>query len=312
MIGKGRGKRDRSQEADAGRAPAEPSRKATGASEVRYPEFHPAALRRSLFWATPTANSIRFFVRLIARVKVTGGDKIGHGPVILAPFHASKIDPLVVAVAIWNQKVLPHFLAKSGLFGGFVGRALVTMGQIPVLRASTKAGDSLIHAKRALAAGQTVVIYPQGTLTKDPELWPQQAKTGVSRLSIETGVPVIPVAHWGLDRIMPVHSRKIRPRPGHEVRVAFGDPLHPPTRDALHATTSSLSRGFADRVTAGIAEGVADLRGVELPQRFRDTIDAWDATHGSGSAEWTDATTRPTDDTRTSEHARGADDEETP
>lgn len=279
--------RDTGKDAAAGDAPVEPSRRDADASEVRYPEFHPAALKRSLFWATPTANSIRLLIRLIGRVKVTGGEKIGHGPVILAPYHASKIDPLVVAVAIWNQRVLPHFLAKYSLFGGFVGRALVTMGQIPVLRASTKAGDSLIHAKRALAAGQTVVIYPQGTLTKDPELWPQLAKTGVSRLSIETGVPVIPVAHWGLDEVMPVHSKRIRPRPRHDVRVVFGDPLHPPTRDVLHATSSTLSRGFADRVTAGIAEGVADLRGVELPQRFRDTIDSWDAAHGSRAAEWT-------------------------
>lgn len=316
-LGRASGEGDGTRPAVAGGAPREPSRKDADASEVRYPEFHPSALKRSLFWATPTANSIRFVIRLVARVKVTGGEKIGHGPVILAPYHASKIDPLVVAVAIWNQKVLPHFLAKSSLFGGFVGRALVTMGQIPVLRASTKAGDSLIHAKRALAAGQTVVIYPQGTLTKDPDLWPQQAKTGVSRLSIETGVPVIPVAHWGLEGVMPVNSKRITPRPGHDVRVVFGDPLHPPARDALHATSSALSRGFADRVNAGIAEGVAELRGVELPQRFRDTIDAWNATHGSRSAEWAGENAPASGESSTSEDTRFDDtrrphDEETP
>lgn len=267
-------------------------------SEVRYPEFDAASLKRSLFWARPAAESIRLSLRLATRLSVTGGEKIGREPVILAPFHASALDPLVVAVAIWKEGVLPHFLAKSSLFGGFMGRALVTMGQIPVLRASTKAGDSLVHAKRALAAGQTVVIYPQGTLTKDPQLWPQQAKTGASRLAIETGAPVIPIAHWGLERVMPVGAKKFTPRPFSAVRVHFGDPLMPPSRDA-ERTSASLARGFADRVTAGIADDVAALRGVDLPQRFQDTIDSWDANHSAVTGERTDADTRAADDEET-------------
>ena len=179
-------------------------------SEVRYPEFDAASLRRSLFWARPTAESIRLLLRLVTRLSVTGQEKIGKGPVILAPFHASALDPLVVAMAIWREGILPHFLAKSSLFGGFMGRALVTMGQIPVLRID-QGRDSLVHAKRALAAGQTVVIYPQGTLTKDPARWPQAAKTGVSRLAIETGAPVVPIAHWGLDRATPGRREEAHP-----------------------------------------------------------------------------------------------------
>ena len=264
-------------------------------SEVRYPEFDAASLRRSLLWARPTAESIRFALRFVTRLSVTGEEKIGHGPVILAPFHASALDPLVVAMAIWREGILPHFLAKSSLFGGFMGPALVRMGQIPVLRASTKAGDSLVHAKRALAAGQTVVIYPQGTLTKDPQLWPQQAKTGVSRLAIETGAPVIPIAHWGLERVMPVGAKKLTPRPFTAVRVHFGDPLMPPAGGPGH-TSSALARGFADRVTAGIADEVAALRGVSLPQRFQDTIDSWDADHRADTGERTDTDPRTADD----------------
>ena len=201
-------------------------------SEVRYPEFDAASLRRSLFWARPTAESIRLLLRLVTRLSVTGQEKIGKGPVILAPFHASALDPLVVAMAIWREGILPHFLAKSSLFGGFMGRALVTMGQIPVLRASTRAGDSLVHAKRALAAGQTVVIYPQGTLTKDPQLWPQPAKTGVSRLADRhrrTGDPHRPLGTGS--GVMPVGAKKFTPRPFSAVRVHFGDPLMPPSRD---------------------------------------------------------------------------------
>lgn len=255
--------------------------RAAADSEVAYPRFEPAALKRSLFWATPTANAIRVFIRALTRIESTGDQQLGHGPVILAPFHASKIDPLVIAMAVWRRGVLPHFLAKSSIFKGFVGRALVTMGQIPVLRASTKAGDSLIHAKNALAAGQAVVIYPQGTLTKDPELWPQVAKTGVARLAVETGIPVIPVGHWGLEDVMPVHSSRIRPRPFDTVRVRFGDPIVPPAPNAHGTASAQLARRFSDRVTAGIAAEVAHLRGVELPERFRIAIRDWDAEHPS-------------------------------
>lgn len=267
-------------------------------SEVLYPEFDAASRKRSLFWARPTAESIRMALRLVTGLSVTGAEKIGKGPVILAPFHASALDPLVVAVAVWKEGILPHFLAKSSLFGGFMGRALVTMGQIPVLRASTKAGDSLVHAKRALAAGQTVVIYPQGTLTKDPQLWPQQAKTGAARLAIETGAPVIPVAHWGLERVMPVGAKKLTPRPFSAVRVHFGDPLMPPSGEG-ERTSSALARGFADRLTAAIADEVATLRGVDLPQRFQDTIDSWDANHRADTGERIDADSRTADDEET-------------
>ena len=69
-------------------------------SEVRYPEFDTASLKRSLFWARPTAESIRFTLRLVTGLSVTGAHRIGSGPVILAPFHASALDPLVVAMAV--------------------------------------------------------------------------------------------------------------------------------------------------------------------------------------------------------------------
>lgn len=253
-------------------------------SGIAYPQFHPRALKRSLFWATPTANSICGFMRLLTRIEVTGSHRVGHGPLIIAPYHASKIDPLAIAVAIWREGVLPHFLAKSSIFKGAVGRALVTMGQIPVLRASMKAGDSLIHAKNALEAGQTVVIYPQGTLTKDPELWPQPSKTGVSRLAIETGVPVVPVGHWGLQAIMPVHSKGIRPRPFSRIRVRFGEPIIPPAPDADGHVSAALSRQFADRVTAGIAQEVAALRGVPMPQRYHDALRDWAEAHPAQTA----------------------------
>lgn len=209
------------------------------------------------------AGPIRAFVAALTKWTSTGHERIASGPAIIAPYHGSNIDPLVVALAIWDAGRMPHFLAKSTLFPGLLGTALRGLGQIPVIRDSAQAGDSLIHAKAALSAGEAVAIYPQGTLTKDPELWPQRAKTGAARLALETGAPVIPVAHWGLQEVMAPLDKMPKPNRKGTVRVVFGDPV--PLDDLLGTRDF---RTAADRINAHIAALLAELRGVELPERF--------------------------------------------
>ena len=86
------------------------------------------------------------------------------------------------------------------------------------------------------------------------------------------------MGHWGLDAVMPVHSSRITPRPFGTVRVRFGEPIAPPAPDAHGTASAQLARRFADRVTAGIADEVAQLRGVALPDRFAADLAAWDET----------------------------------
>ena len=147
--------------------------------------FDPASVRSQNRAGTVAATAAFGLMRTATKMSVRGVEHLppaGTG-IIAAAYHANHLDPILVGLALKRNGRMPHFLAKSTLFTGVLGKILKTIGQIPVLRASASAGDSLEYAKDALANGQTVVIYPEGTLTKDPELWPRRAAPGSARWS---------------------------------------------------------------------------------------------------------------------------------
>ena len=92
---------------------------------------------------------------------------------------------------------------------------------IPVQRASTRAADAYKEAIEALRRGEVVVFYPEGTFTADPDGWPMKAKNGIGRIALVTGAPVIPVANWGTQSLMPA-DRRPRPFPRKTVQVVAG------------------------------------------------------------------------------------------
>lgn len=192
-----------------------------------------------------------------------------EGPAIIAAYHASLLDPLFVALSMWHNGRMPHFMAKSPLFDGLLGVPLRALGQIPVIRNSSSASDSLTYAKRALDAGECVVIYPQGTLTKNPELWPEHFKSGAGRLAFETGVPIIPLAHWGTSLLLPPGSKKPAFKPGNIVRISYGEPIDltgvEPTRENLVKVTRHLE--------AVIAQDISRLNGKPLPERYVNALE---------------------------------------
>ena len=73
--------------------------------------------------------------------------------------------------------------------------------------------------------GACVLFYPESTVTRDPEFWPMMAKTGVARLALATGAPVIPVAHWGAQNVLPYGSFKLRVIPRKTVKILAGPPV---------------------------------------------------------------------------------------
>jgi 1-acyl-sn-glycerol-3-phosphate acyltransferase len=244
-----------------------------GADDQVLVSFDPASVRSQNRAGAVAATAAYGLMRLATKIRVRGLENLppkGEG-IIVAAYHANHLDPILVGLALKRNGRMPHFLAKSTLFRGVLGRILKRIGQIPVLRASAQAGDSLAYAKQALAKGQTVVIYPEGTLTKDPELWPQHFKTGTARLALETGAPIIPVAHWGLDGIYPRGEKKrLRFKPfSHDCIVDIGPALDYSdlweVRDEK-ATMGKLSKRLKDT----IATMVADLSGRELPARFAE------------------------------------------
>src|ERR1700753_3891450 len=145
------------------------------------------------------------------------------GGVILVPNHASHFDPLVVAHYIYESGRWPRFLAKASLFQvPVVGPFLRKLKQIPVTRGSVEAVKSLDVLVDAIQQGGAVVIYPEGTTTRSPDLWPMQGKTGAARLALVTGAPVIPIAHWGSAKVFDVRTKRFSVRPKTPVWVRAG------------------------------------------------------------------------------------------
>jgi 1-acyl-sn-glycerol-3-phosphate acyltransferase len=159
----------------------------------------------------------------------------------------------------------PAFLIKSSAFNvKVVGPFLRAAGQLPVNRGAADAALVVKDAETALAQGECVVIYPEGTATRDPAQWPMVAKTGVARMALATGCPVIPVATWGAQEILPYGSKKLHLRPRHTVRMLAGPAVdlsayvdQPLTRDVLRAATATIM--------ADITGLLAQLRGETPP-----------------------------------------------
>lgn len=152
------------------------------------------------------------------------------GPFILAPNHYSEIDPIAMGAAVWHLGRVPRFMAKASLFKVPVfGWLLRKTGQIPVERAGAAraAGASNpMNAANVLIENQSgVIVYPEGTLTRDPDLWPMRGKSGAVRLALESGIPLIPIAHWGTQELMPRYGKGIRPFPRKTIHVMVGEPI---------------------------------------------------------------------------------------
>ena len=188
------------------------------------------------------------------------------GGVIIAANHISNVDPLALGQFVAYSGRWPRFLAKDSLFRGrLLNRLLTAAGQIPVARSTGHSRDALRAAREAIDAGRAVVIYPEGTITRDPDLWPMRAKTGVVRLALETRGPIIPVGQWGAQDIMwgpRLELPKLWPRK--TLHILVGDPV--PLDDLRdEPVTAAVLAVAADRVMAAITALVAELRGEPPP-----------------------------------------------
>ncbi len=225
--------------------------------------------RPSVFWFL--AGMILPVWSVMVRYRFTPQSKLPKtGPFILAPNHYSEIDPIAMGAAVWHLGRLPRFMAKASLFRvPVLGWVLRASGQIPVERqGSTRPARDGVNPMGA--AGQLieresgVIVYPEGSLTRDPDLWPMRGKSGAVRLALESGIPLIPVAHWGTQDLMPRYAKRIHPFPRKTIRVSVGEPLdlsrfenRPVDQRVVTEATSLLM----DSITALLAE----LRGEQPP-----------------------------------------------
>jgi 1-acyl-sn-glycerol-3-phosphate acyltransferase len=194
-----------------------------------------------------------------------------EGGFITAVNHNSYLDPLSYAHFQYNSGRVPRFLAKAPLFKpAFIGAILRGTGQIPVYRESTDAANAFRAAVDAINSGECVAFYPEGTLTRDPQMWPMVGKTGVARVALMTKAPVIPVAQWGANEAMPPYAKekKIRLFPRKTLRVVAGPPVD---LSAFHgqAATAEVLKEATDTIRAAVSELLGELRGETPPaERF--------------------------------------------
>src|SRR6476660_2421849 len=191
-----------------------------------------------------------------------------QGGVILAVNHISDADPMVSAHFIYDSGRWPQVLGKHTLFTvPLLGWFLRQVRQIPVYRNSTDAVKALHAAIEAVETGGAVVIYPEGTITREPDLWPRRGKTGVARLAMETGAPVVPVCVWGAERLFDSRTNKARPVPRTPVTVVAGPPIDL-TRWAGQPPSANTLTEMTEHVMLVLRDMLAQIRGGTPPPLY--------------------------------------------
>jgi 1-acyl-sn-glycerol-3-phosphate acyltransferase len=215
------------------------------------------------------ANIVKGGMLALSRRSWSGMEHIPlKGPAILVWNHYSDVDPMLVVHYVYNAGRHPRFLLKESILRiPVLGPLVRSTGQIPVKRGSAEAADSLRTLAGELAKGRVVIMSPEGTVTKEPDRWPMRGKTGVARLALETGAPVIPIVQWGA---LGIHDRKRDPK------FKFG--RRPVTVRALPAVdldewrdkeiTRDALVAVTDRIMESLRDGLAEIRGETAPPLF--------------------------------------------
>jgi 1-acyl-sn-glycerol-3-phosphate acyltransferase len=222
-------------------------------------------------WRTIVVGILRPVLFNLLKRDWKGQDNIpGEGGVVIAPNHISEADPLVMAHFVYTAGRFPVYLAKDSVFRSrVVGHILRRTGQIPVYRDRADAGLALRDAEKGLRAGECLIFYPEGTCTRDPELWPMTGKTGAARVALATGVPVIPVAHWGAQEVLPYGTKRFRPFPRKTMHVAAGPPVDLSKYEGRPLDAETLTAA-TDDIMRAIAGLLGELRGQTPPEVLQD------------------------------------------
>ena len=189
-----------------------------------------------------------------------------HDGIIVVANHMSWFDPMNIAHVLWDAGRPPRFLAKDKLFElPLFGRLLNGAGQIPVYRDSDDPASAIRDAVAAINNGKTVVIYPEGTMTRDPDFWPMTGRTGAAQLAFATGAPVIPLAQWGPQEVMRPYSKEFKIWPRKTMHTLVGEPID---LDDLRKkkTTKAVLDEATDRIVHRITELLEELRGEKAPE----------------------------------------------
>jgi len=203
---------------------------------------------------------------LLTRRRWQGRDNIpASGGFVAAANHVSNLDFLMMVhlLTIWASA--PKVLIKDSLLRvPVVGALLKGSGMISVKRGTAQAAAALEGGQRALQHGECVLVYPEGTITKDPEMWPMRGRPGAVRLALDAGVPLVPIAQWGPQRILAPTSKFPRLFPPTKVSILVGPALDLSDLATWEDRAAAASEG-TERLMAAITALVAQLRGEAAP-----------------------------------------------
>lgn len=218
----------------------------------------PRAYRAAVAVARP-------LLRMMTTRTWDGVDNLPEGPFIAAANHVSYADPFTLLHFLIDQGRYPKALAKHTLFSTpGLGSLLRAVGMIPVYRGTDQASGALDDALAQLEAGECIAVFPEGTLTQDPDLWPMVAKTGVVRLALAARVPLVPIGQWGAEVLLPQGARIPRAVPRKPVTVIAGAPVD--LSDFYdQPLEAGLLRDASARLMSRITELVAHARRANPP-----------------------------------------------
>jgi 1-acyl-sn-glycerol-3-phosphate acyltransferase len=220
-------------------------------------------------WRMVSIILLRPSLRLLLKRDWAGQQNIPRsGGLILAPNHISYADVFAMSLFSYESGRYPVFLAKDTVFKVKVlGSIVRKLGQLPVHRDQTDAALVLRDAERGIAAGACVIVYPEATCTRDPDLWPMTAKTGVARLALSTGAPVVPIAHWGAQNVLPYGSKRPHLFPRRTIRMVAGPPvdLSEFRGKPLNAATQRAATAAVMRDITGLLAGLRSEQPPAVP-----------------------------------------------
>jgi 1-acyl-sn-glycerol-3-phosphate acyltransferase len=218
------------------------------------------------FWYRLAAVVLRPPIVVLTKRDWRGGEHIPRdGGFVAVANHLSHVDPIMLAHFLYDHGRPPRYLAKSGLFTlPVIGRVVRGTGQIPVYRETSDASVAFGGAVEAVQRGECVAIYPEGTITRDPALWPMTGKTGAARVGLTTGCPVVPIAQWGPHEMLAPYTKRPRVFPRKTMHMLAGPPVDLSDLENVEITADVL-RVATDRIMTAVTRLLAEIRGEAAP-----------------------------------------------
>lgn len=217
-------------------------------------------------WFGIAIEIVALLLAVTTRWRLSG---LGHlprqGGVLVASNHVSFADPPLVTLFCLAAGRVPRFFAKAGLWKVPLIRSVMASGRhIRVHRGRTSVLDAYRDGVAAVQAGECVAVFPEGTFTERADGWPMRGKTGLARMALTTGAPVVPLVCWGTRRLLPPGAWVPRVIPRPTIHLVAGPPVELSDLAGERPTASQL-REATERIMAAIIALLAQVRDQDPP-----------------------------------------------